>query len=181
MSRSIPRMAWRLCTSSSLAQLYCTPNGSPACNNAPPMNPTRRNAAAMEPMCNNAPARRPPATRTRNVPARATCPPSRVTHAARRPSTRATRPPVARTRHARRRSPARATHAAGRPHAARTPHAQKKRRHPQGVAAPRSVTQTSVRTGRGSRARTARPRRRPRTEQCPARAGRTSSCCQPCS
>lgn len=163
MSRSIPGMAWRLCTSSLLAQRYYTLNGSPACNNATTMDPARRNAAAMEPACNNAPATYPSAARTRNAPAGRP-------HAPRAGRPRATRLPAARTCHA----PAPARHAPA-------PARNKKRRHPQGVAAPRSVTQTSARTCRGTRARTARPRRHPRTEQCRARAGRTSSYCQPCS
>lgn len=158
MSRSIPRMAWRLCTSSSLAQRYCTLNGSPACNIATTMDPARRNAAAMEPARNNAPATHPPAAR--QPPAHRPRPPARATYA---PRTSPAGRSHARTRHA------------------PTPPRAKKRRYPQGAAAPRSVTQASARTCRGSRERTARPRRRPRTEQCQARAGRTSSYCQPCS
>ena len=169
MSRSIPRMAWRLCTSSSLARRYYTLNGSPACNSAPPMNPARRNAAAMEPACNNAPATYPPAARTPRQRAR-----TRNAHAG--------RPHVPHTPHAcathatRTRPRARMPPAAG-----ASPAQQKKRRHPQGVTAPQSVTQASARTCRGSRERTARRARRPRTEQYQAQAGRTSSYCQPCS
>ncbi len=164
MSRSIPRMAWRLCTSSSLARRYCTLNGSPACNNATTMGPARRNAAAVEPARNNAAATYPPADRTRNVPAGRP-------HIPRTPADRTRNVPAGRT-HAPR---------AGTPHARQPPERAKKRRYPQGAAAPRSVTQECARTCRGSRERTARPRRRPRTEQCQARAGRTSSYCQPCS
>ena len=162
MSHSIPRMAWRLFTSSSLVRRCCTLNGSPACNSAPPMNPARRNAAAMEPARRNAPATRPPAARAPRQRARTHNAPvghpyaSRTTPVGRWPPVRPTRPPATRVQ-------------------------QKKRRYPQGAAAPRSVTQASARTGRGSRERTARPRRRPRRARCRERAGRTSSYCQPCS
>ena len=105
MSHSIPRMTWRLCTSSSLARRYYTLNGSPACNSAPPMDPARRNAVAMEPARNNATATYPPAAR-RTAAGPATCPYAlRARRPPARPSNvpvRATRPPAAHVRHARR-------------------------------------------------------------------------------